>query len=195
MNEKKKRVGKSVPSGWVTMIGSALLAGVMLSLALMSAFSGCQTMPSTSDIPAVTGFDAERYMGVWHEIARLPKNYERGLVDVTATYALKGDMLVVTNRGFVAGKERISTAVGHFAGAHDVGEFRVSFFRPFYGDYRVIGLSPEYDAAMVTSNDRSSLWIIAREKTLPESELREWLAKAAALGFDIERLEFPGASD
>ena len=194
MDKKTKRAVTAGPSGWMAMIGSALLAGVMLFLAVMSAFSGCRTMPSTSDIPAVTGFDAARYMGVWHEIARLPKSYERGLADVTATYALKGDALVVTNRGFVAGKERISTAVGHFAGAHDVGEFRISFFRPFYGAYRVIALSPDYDVAMVTSDDRSSLWILARERTLPEEELRKRLAQAEAWGFDIGRLEFPGTT-
>ncbi len=54
-------------------------------------------------------------MGVWHEIARLPKWFERDLDNVTATYALINGKLRITNRGFRNGEEKVSTAVGHFA--------------------------------------------------------------------------------
>ena len=152
--------------------------------------TGCSSFESSHDIPVVKGFDAERYLGTWHEIARLPKWFEHGLTDVTATYEMDGDTLRITNRGFVDGEEKVSEAVGHFAGATDEGAFRVSFFRPFYGDYRIIWLSSNYDLALVTGGDRSSLWILARDKDLP-IERRNALVRAAFdWGFDISKLEY-----
>jgi len=160
-------------------------------MAITLAMSGCASVPSTKDIPAVTNFDASRYMGTWHEIARLPKWFERDLGDVTATYALDGETLQVTNRGTRNGKASVSTAVGHFAGDTDVGEFRVSFFRPFYGDYRIIWLSPGYDLALVTSSDRSALWILSREKNLPAERLDALIKIARDWRFNTAALEFP----
>ena len=51
------------------------LAAALVSLLL----PGCSTGKSTAAIPAVTLFSAERYMGVWYEIARLPHRFERNL--------------------------------------------------------------------------------------------------------------------
>lgn len=155
------------------------------------ALFGCRTYRSTDDIPAVKNFDAMRYMGTWHEIARLPKWFERGLKDVTATYSLDGEKLRVVNRGTRDGKERVSTAVGHFSGPHDEGAFRISFFRPFYGDYRIIWLSPEYDLSLVTSRDRSSLWILARDPNLSPPRREALVRQAASWGFDTGCLESP----
>lgn len=162
-------------------------------LALLAAFlalGGCSSVRPTSDIPAVGNFDAVRYMGTWHEIARLPKWFERGLDDVTAEYSLDGEDLHIVNRGFRDGEEHISTALGKFAGEKDVGEFRVSFFRPFYGDYRIIWLSSEYDMAIVTSSDRSSLWILSREKNISPNVREAMVKRAEKWGFDVGALEY-----
>ena len=160
-------------------------------LPMLVAFFGCSTVPSTDDIPVVKKFDAARYMGIWHEIARLPKWYERDMVHVSAEYALDGDTLRIKNSGWRDGERKVSTAVGHFAGASDEGAFRISFFRPFYGDYRIIWLSPDYDLALVTGEDRSSLWILARAASIP-AERRDILVKFASdLGFDVSKLEYP----
>ena len=68
-------------------------------LPMLVALFGCSTVPSTDDIPVVKGFDAARYMGTWHEIARLPKWYERDMVHVSAEYALDGATLRIKNSG------------------------------------------------------------------------------------------------
>ena len=152
---------------------------------------GCSTVRSTKDIPVVRNFEAARYMGVWHEIARLPKWFERGLDNVTATYSLEGETLKIVNRGFRDGKEVVSTAVGKFAGATDEGAFRVSFFRPFYGDYRIIYISLDYDLAVVTGSDRSSLWILSRKKAVPSEQKDQLVQMARVWGFDTTALEYP----
>ena len=160
-------------------------------LPMLVALFGCSTVPSTDDIPVVKGFDAARYMGTWYEVARLPKWYERDMVHVSAEYALDGETLRIRNSGWRDGERKVSTAVGHFTGPADEGAFRISFFRPFYGDYRIIWLSPDYDLALVTGEDRSSLWILARSASIPD-ERRDALVKFAAdLGFDVSKLEYP----
>ena len=163
----------------------------LMILPMLFAACGCSTFRSTDDIPVVRGFDAARYMGTWHEIARLPKWYERDMIRVSAEYSLDGDTLRVKNCGWRDNEMKVSTAVGRFAGPSDEGAFRISFFRPFYGDYRIIWLSPDYDLALVTGGDRSSLWILARDKNLP-AERRDALVKMASdRGFDVSRLEYP----
>ena len=160
-------------------------------LLMLFAACGCSTVRSTDDIPVVKGFDAARYMGTWHEIARLPKWFERDLDRVTATYALEDGTLKITNRGWRDGEEKVSTAVGHFAGPSDEGAFRISFFRPFYGDYRIIWLSPDYDLALVTGEDRSSLWILARTASIPVERCDMLVKMASDWGFDVSKLEYP----
>lgn len=163
--------------------------GVIVMLLVIG--TGCMMFRSGQDIPVVKNFDARRFMGVWHEIARLPQRFEKGLVNVTAAYELDGDKLKITNRGFLNGKEKIATAVGHFAGPTDEGAFRISFFRPFYGDYRIIWLSSDYDLALVTGNNRSSLWILSRNATVGSNRLAALIEHASLLGFDVSKLEFP----
>ena len=161
-----------------------------LALLIVCCGTGCVSVPSTDDIPVVKGFDAARYMGLWHEIARLPKWYERDMIHVSAEYALDGETLRIRNSGWRDNERKVSTAVGHFAGPADEGAFRISFFRPFYGDYRIIWLSPDYDLALVTGEDRSGLWILARTASIP-AERRDALVKMASdWGFDVSKLEY-----
>mgnify|MGYP003314788834 CR=1 FL=1 len=163
--------------------------GVIVTLLVIG--TGCMMFGSSREIPVVKNFDATRFIGVWHEIARLPQSFEKGLVNVTATYELDGDTLKITNRGFRDGKEKIATAVGHFAGPTDEGAFRISFFRPFYGDYRIIWLSPEYDLALVTGDDLSSLWILSRTAVISPEKRAVLVKQAARWGFDVLQLEYP----
>ena len=74
------------------------MKGILIAALVLA--TGCSTARSTKDIAVVRNFEVARYMGVWHEIARLPKWFERGLDNVTATYALEGDTLKIVNRGF-----------------------------------------------------------------------------------------------
>ena len=58
----------------------------VLSLFFLSA---CTGLPD--GVTQVTGFDSNRYLGTWHEIARLDHSFERNLERVTATYAANED--------------------------------------------------------------------------------------------------------
>ncbi len=157
--------------------------------------AGCATAPK--GVAPVAGFELERYLGVWHEIARLDHRFERGLTDVTAEYSLRPDGGVkVVNRGYdaAAGKWRQAEGRAYFTGPASVGQLKVSFFRPFYGGYNIIELAPDYGWALVAGPSRKYLWILARGTALPAGVLERLKARAAELGFPADKLIFPGAS-
>ena len=153
--------------------------------------TACTYLPE--GVQPVRGFDAARYMGTWHEVARLPNRFEEGLEQVTATYTLQDDGSVkVVNRGYdVARKEwRDITGRAKFVGEPDVGALKVSFFGPFYGGYNVIDLDPEYRYALVAGPDRSYLWILSREPSPPAAVIERLTRKAAELGFGTRALVY-----
>ena len=164
-----------------------------LIAAVSALLFGCAR--STADIPAVGNFDPDRYMGTWYEIARLPHRFERGLDFVRAEYKLNPDGSIrVVNSGVRSGEPR--SIVGraqlkHPGAAPPTGELEVSFFRPFYSDYRIIELDPEYRYAVVTGSTRDYLWILAREPVLEKPLLASLLARAGERGFAVNELEFP----
>jgi apolipoprotein D and lipocalin family protein len=171
----------------------SLLALLLLLPILLT--TGCTGVPE--GIEPVRGFDAERYLGIWHEIARLDHSFERGLEQVTATYSRREDGgLAVLNRGYDAADEVWKTAEGraYFQSTPDIASLKVSFFGPFYGGYHVFALDPEYRWAMISGPTREYLWILARQPQLPAEILEDLIAKARAAGFETDALIFPPPS-
>lgn len=166
-----------------------------LLAALALGLCGCAT-GAPEGVEPVAGFELDRYLGKWHEIARLDHRFERGLSKVSAEYSMRGDGGVrVVNRGYDAAKDEWKEAEGraYFTGDSSVGSLKVSFFRPFYGGYNIIELDREgYSYALVCGPDRSYLWILARAPELDPATLERLRARAAELGFDTEKLIYPG---
>lgn len=154
--------------------------------------ASCTGVPE--GVQPVSGFDIERYLGTWYEIARLDHGFERGLSRVTAKYSLREDGGInVINRGYDAESGEWQEAVGKaFPNAEPgVGRLKVSFFGPFYGGYNIIALDAEgYRYSMVCGPDRSYLWILARTPDLESSLVEDLVARAAGFGFPVEELIF-----
>jgi len=151
--------------------------------------AGCGQIPD--GVQAVDGFDAERYLGTWYEVARLDHSFERGLSRVTATYAARDDGGIdVLNRGYDEedGEWREARGRARFVGPRDVASLEVSFFGPFYGGYNVIDLDPGYTIALVAGPNRDYLWILSRDPTPAPAEVERLVARARSLGFDTSGL-------
>lgn len=143
---------------------------------------------------AITGFEADKYLGTWYEIARLDHSFERGLDKVNATYSLCEDGgLKVVNRGFDTKKQKWNEAIGkaYFVETPDIGRLKVSFFGPFYGAYTIIDLDkPTYSYALVTGG-KNYLWILSRTPQLANETKQKLIAQAKALGFETDKLIYP----
>ena len=167
-----------------------LIGGIVSSIA--AALTGCAT---TSDIAAVRDFEPERYMGTWYEIARLPQYFERDMDEVRARYTLQSDGTIeVVNSGVRDGEPQSITGTAKLKSPKAkplTGELRVSFFWPFYSDYRIIELDPDYTVAVVTAGSRDYLWVLSRKPEMPQTELDGIVSRMKTLGFEVDKLEYP----
>jgi apolipoprotein D and lipocalin family protein len=163
----------------------------ILALCFVLALTACSTAPPAGVKP-VTAFDLDRYSGRWYEIARLDHAFERGMTDVSATYAPQPDGSIrVVNRGFDSQRQTWKEAVGRALpiGDRATASLKVSFFGPFYGGYHVIALDRQhYGWALVAGPDREYLWILARDRALPAEVREQLIDQASALGFATEKL-------
>ena len=162
---------------------------VLAVTALLFLMTGCTGVPK--GIEPVTGFDQQRYLGTWYEIARLDHSFEEGLSQVTAEYTLNDDgSIKVINRGYTAEAGEWEEAEGRavFVGDSDVGHLKVSFFGPFYGAYVVFGLDDQYTTAYITGYNRDYLWLMSRTPEVSDEVLEAFRVRAEAEGFELGQL-------
>lgn len=155
----------------------------------LSLLAGCTGIPSGTQ--AITGFELDRYLGQWYEIARLDHSFERGLECVTANYSLRGDGGVrVINRGYNPEEQAWDEAEGraYFIDKESVGRLKVSFFGPFYGGYNILALDTNYQWALVSGPNRDYLWILSRSPQMDDVTEDRLRQRAAELDFPTEAL-------
>jgi len=154
--------------------------------------SGCVGIPE--GVKPVENFQLERYLGTWHEIARLDHSFERGLSKVTADYSLREDGGInVVNRGFSADNNAWQEAQGkaYFVNDADEGHLKVSFFGPFYGSYIVFELDTVgYQYAFISGPDKDYLWLLARTPTVKPEVIDKFISMSKSIGFDTSALIF-----
>ncbi len=155
-----------------------------LSIGILTSCTGQPIVP----LDTVQSVDLDRYLGTWYEIALLPNKFQAMCVaDTQAHYRKDGDGIAVRNRcrkndGSVAeihGVAKVAEGGGN-------AKLRVSFFRPFYGDYWVLAIDPEYGWVLVGEPRRKFAWVLARKPNLGEATLNLIFDKAAKFGFPKE---------
>ena len=140
----------------------------------------------------ISGFDADRYLGTWYEMARMDHSFERGMSDVTANYTKREDGgITVINRGFKTKKGEFKDAKGKakFKSDEDTAHLRVSFFGPFYGDYIVFDLDKEnYSYAFISGGKDNYLWLLSRTPEVSETVKQRFIDQSKALGYKTDEL-------
>lgn len=136
-------------------------------------------------MPTVEKVEVDRYLGKWYEIAMIPNRFQSMCVaDTRAEYQRNNDALKVINR---CRKQdgRIETAEGvaKIVDGSNNAKLRVSFFRPFYGNYWVLDLDPNYQWVLVGEPSRKYGWILSRNMQLEPSQLQAILQTAGRLGY------------
>ncbi|MEY4352755.1 MAG: Outer rane lipoprotein Blc [Cyanobacteriota bacterium] len=147
---------------------------------------------AAASLEPVSAVDLNRYVGLWHEIARIPNRFQRQCVrDSLAVYTLRGDgsiavlNLCVKRNGAVDQARGVARVVDRISQARlKVSLVSVLGWRPFWGDYWIIGLDPDYRWAIVGEARRRFGWILART---PSLEPTSWTTIQAILernGYD-----------
>jgi apolipoprotein D and lipocalin family protein len=166
-----------------------LMAGLAGMAALGIKLASCVSIPRGAT--AVSPFSQQQYLGTWYEIARMDFKFEKGLSRVTATYTSNGDGTIkVDNKGFKQKDRQWKQSIGKAkpVGSPQKGRLKVSFFGPFYAGYNIIAIDKDYRYALVAGNNLNYLWLLSREKTMPDYIRQRYLEHAKALGYNTEKL-------
>ena len=108
-------------------------------------------------------------------------------------YSLNEDGTIkVVTKTYNAKKDKWSEFTGKikFAGAEDVATLKVSYFRPVYFAYNILEVNADYRYALVSTSNLDYLWILSRENSVPDDIKEQFLSKAKAIGFTVEKLEW-----
>ena len=70
-------------------------------------------------------------------------------------------------------------------------KLKVSFFRPFYGDYWIVDLAPDYSWALVGESSGKYFWILTRDQKISPEQDRMLIDRAKKLGYMTDRLIKP----
>lgn len=159
---------------------------IFLMACIVSLFGSCEASQKmdNSTVPSV---DLNRYLGSWYEVAKFDHSFERGIDFAMAKYTLRDDGKIdVLNTGIKDGRAKDAKGI---AKTTDVpGLLRVSFFGPFYGDYRIMLLDADYQYALIGGNNEKFLWILSRTPALDEATKSLILAEAERRGYDLNQL-------
>ena len=170
------------------------MKNLMIALALAGTVGGTAL---AADVQTVPDVNLESYMGTWHEQARFPMYFQRKCDrNTTAQYSLRPDGRVdVVNRCESRDGEQIEAQAIARKVDGSTSKLEVRFapaflsFLPFvWGDYWIIGLDDDYRWSVVGSPDRKYLWILSRDKQLPDATYQQLVEIARAQGFDTSRL-------
>lgn len=166
----------------------------MRALFLVLLLAGCGTFEVYRDtdtpISSKALFEPERYVGVWHEVARFPVPFEAGCVGVTAEYGLREDGLLsvlnICRDADGAEKSRVS-GTAEIVGP---GRLKVRFASvPFVAaDYWVLWTDETYRTAVVGAPNGRSGWILNRDPVIPQDRLNAARDVLAFNGYDLDRL-------
>ena len=151
-------------------------------------FTACSS--KNPPLQTVEKVELNKYLGTWYEIARYEHFFERDCKNVTANYSMMNEETIkVINRCTKIQTNEKKEAIGRAYATDDTNsKLKVSFFRPFYGDYWVLMLDENYKYAVVGTPSREYLWILARTSKLDEKIKKDILKKLPSLGFDSSKL-------
>lgn len=162
----------------------------LIILFVVLPLTACTGVPHK--VQPVSNFELDKYLGEWHEIARLDHSFERGMNQVTATYSLRDDGGVkVVNRGYSEIEKQWSEAEGkaYFVDKNDEGYLKVSFFGPFYGSYVIFELEKEnYQYAFISGPNLDYLWLLSRTPKVPESIIEKFFKMSKERGFNTSEI-------
>jgi len=163
-----------------------------IGLVLMGVSSMAQSAIAQVPLETVPKVDLSRYTGRWYEIARYPNRFERKCDrNVTATYTLRADGKISVVNTCTTREGKLTEARGwaRVVDPKTGTKLKVTFFWPFFGDYWIIDLGPNYEYAVVGEPSRKYLWILSRTAKLDEKLYAEITSRLAAKGYDAAKLQ------
>lgn len=170
-------------------------AFLLLPLILMS---GC-AKNTAGDVPETVEFvNIERYSGKWYEIAKIPNRFQRKCAgNTTAVYTILPEGRIKVKNSCVDnhGNKISAEGIAEIADKNSNSKLRVSFFsifgyHLFWGDYWILGLDNDYRYAAIGHPERKYGWILSRNESLDDNDLKTVFHILSENGYETEEFEF-----
>lgn len=150
------------------------------------------TFAQQKPLQTVDFVDLKKYSGIWYEIAKIPNKFQKHcLKDTKAEYKLKNDNEIevinscIDDDGKLDKTEGIARVVDKKTNAKlEVSFFSIFGWRPFWGDYWIIGLDKDYQWAIVGTPNRKYGWILARNRKIDKESLSKIHTILIEQGYD-----------
>src|SRR6185436_15258079 len=172
--------------------GDVMTANIFLITFLtVSGFAALALEGRKDELEVVPSVDLTRYVGRWYEISRLPNAFQKKCADtVTANYTMRanGKIEVINRCRKASGEYATAKGTAKIVDKKTNAKLKVTFFWPFYGDYWILDLGPNYEYAVVGEPSRKYLWVLSRSPRMDEALYQQLLQKMAAKGFNTDRM-------
>ncbi|MEM1361634.1 MAG: lipocalin family protein [Pseudomonadota bacterium] len=176
---------------WAKRRATVARCAALLGVVLLASCVGTAYRDVSAPIVAKQDFIAEKYLGLWYEIARFPVIFERGCVATQAEYgAIDAETISVRNR---CEKDQLGGPVRQIEGTAKIvapGELKVRFDGvPFVaGDYWVLWVDDSYETAVVGVPSGKAGWILARQPMISPARRSAAEAVLSSAGYDVSQL-------
>jgi apolipoprotein D and lipocalin family protein len=143
--------------------------------------------------PTVSALDFSRFEGKWFELARIPIPIARDWVDTCDIYIHNADgtwsVRYEGNKTNSDGPRKVLKQRLRVPDIARPGEMEVSFIPFVWASYRLLYMSDDYRFMLVGSSSMDLLWLMSRDAQPTDAEYSGLQLKAAALGYDVSKLE------
>lgn len=160
----------------------------VFSLVLLLAACGTSYRDRAEPITSVANFDAQKYTGLWYEVAHFPVWFQEGCTNTQAEYTTRDEgVLNVRNACFRDNELSVIEGSARVVGP---GRLKVRLgFAPFAGDYWVLWVDEDYQTAVVGVPSGRAGWILNRTPEISESRLDAAKAVLSFNGYDVTNLQ------
>jgi apolipoprotein D and lipocalin family protein len=141
--------------------------------------------------------DLKKYAGLWHEIAKIPNSFQDQCTEgTTAQYTLKENGRISVVNSCIDENDELDQVEGvaRVVDKNTNAKLEVSFvsflgWRPFWGDYWIIGLDENYSWVIVGHPERKYGWVLSRSKNLGKETLDKIFLILKDKGYNIKDFE------
>ena len=174
----------------------ALLGGLFI-LSGASEFSKNKDDLKQSQVIAAKNIDLKKMMGTWHEIARLPNQYQKQLVANQCHFSINKKkknseikcIYTGTKKTF-NGTQRVHRAKAWPINKDTNGQWDMQFLWPFKFSFWILDFDEKnYNWIVAGHPKRHYLWFYARTNSIPEKTYDKLLKIAQKNGYKINLIE------
>lgn len=163
----------------------------MIRLGLLLILAGL-LLACRRDFVTVEKVDLQRFMGDWYVIAILPNFIEKNAYNGIESYKLNPDGTIGVTytfyKGGPQGKRKVMRPLGKVYDRNSNAHWKMRLFKPFWNDYLIVDLAPDYRYSVIGVPNRRFVWIMSRTPELSDGDYYGIIKRLAAMGYKTDKI-------